>query len=100
MSAPFFKSLRLTLIILSAVWAPMLLTLIQSVIFDVDSADGWARFANTDDGSLRGQLRVRARNNSQLGGDQKAKFSLEADESAFCYRYHLGKQLPIIGLQG
>jgi hypothetical protein len=46
----------------------MALALIQSVIFDVDSADGWARFANADDGSLRGQLRVRARNNSQLGG--------------------------------
>jgi hypothetical protein len=44
------------------------LALIQSVIFDVDSADGWARFANAEDGSLRGQLRVRARNNSQLGG--------------------------------
>jgi len=46
----------------------MALALIQSVIFDVDSADGWARFANAEDGSLRGQLRVRARNNSQLGG--------------------------------
>ena len=44
------------------------LALIQSVIFDVDSADGSARFANAEDGSLRGQLRVRARNNSQLGG--------------------------------
>jgi hypothetical protein len=44
------------------------LALIQSVMFDVDSADGWARFANAEDGSLRGQLRVRARNNSQLGG--------------------------------
>lgn len=46
----------------------MALALIQSVIFDVDTADGWARFANADDGFLRGQLRVRARNNSQLGG--------------------------------
>lgn len=44
------------------------LSLVQSVLFDVDSADGWARFATTDDGSMRGQLRVRARNNSQLGG--------------------------------
>ena len=46
----------------------MALALIQSVMFDVDSADGWARFANAEDGSLRSQLRVRARNNSQLGG--------------------------------
>ncbi|MFO1001692.1 MAG: hypothetical protein U0936_15250 [Planctomycetaceae bacterium] len=46
----------------------MALALVQSVIFDVDSSDGWARFANADDSSLRGQLRVRARNNSQLGG--------------------------------
>ena len=46
----------------------LVLALIQSVMFDVDSADGWARFANSEDGSLRGQLRVRARNNSQLGG--------------------------------
>ena len=46
----------------------LVLALIQSVMFDVDSADGWARFANAEDGSLRGQLRVRARNNSQLGG--------------------------------
>jgi len=46
----------------------LVLSLIQSVMFDVDSADGWARFANAEDGSLRGQLRVRARNNSQLGG--------------------------------
>jgi hypothetical protein len=46
----------------------MALALIQAVIFDVDSSDGWARFANAEDGSLRGQLRVRARNNSQLGG--------------------------------
>lgn len=44
------------------------LALVQSVIFDVDSSDGWARFANAEDGSVRGQLRVRARNNSQLGG--------------------------------
>ena len=46
----------------------MALALIQSVMFDVDSADGWARFANAEEGSVRGQLRVRARNNSQLGG--------------------------------
>ena len=46
----------------------MALALLQSVIFDVDSSDGWARFANAEDGSLRSQLRVRARNNSQLGG--------------------------------
>ncbi len=46
----------------------LVLALIQSVMFDVDSADGWARFANAEDGSLRGQLRVRARSNSQLGG--------------------------------
>lgn len=44
------------------------LALIQSVMFDIDAADGWARFASVDDGSLRGQLRVRARNNSQLTG--------------------------------
>ena len=46
----------------------MALALAQAVMFDIDSADGWARFASADDGSLRGQMRIRARNNSQLGG--------------------------------
>jgi hypothetical protein len=71
----------------------MALALIQSVIFGVDSADGWARFANTDDGSLRGQLRVRARNNSQLGGDQTANFSLEADESGLLLQVSFGEAI-------
>ena len=42
------------------------LSLIQSVLFDVDSSDGWAKFATSDEGSLRGELRVRPRNNSKL----------------------------------
>ncbi len=42
------------------------LALIQSVLFDVDSADGWANFAGANDGSLRGQLRIQARKNSSL----------------------------------
>lgn len=44
------------------------LALIQSVLFDVDSADGWANFAGANDGSLRGQLRIQARKNSSLSG--------------------------------
>lgn len=44
------------------------MALIQSVLFDVDSADGWANFAGESDGSLRGQLKIQARKNSSLSG--------------------------------
>jgi hypothetical protein len=42
------------------------LTIVQAVLFDVDSSDGWATFANVDADSLHGALRVRARKNSSL----------------------------------
>lgn len=42
------------------------LSLIQAVLFDIDNSDGWAKFASVDDGSMRGELRIRARNNSEL----------------------------------
>ena len=42
------------------------MALIQSVLFDVNSADGWANFAGANDGSLRGQLKIQARKNSSL----------------------------------
>jgi len=42
------------------------LALVQAVLFDVDSSDGWATFANLDTDSLHGALRVRARKNSAL----------------------------------
>ena len=42
------------------------LSLFQAVLFDIDNSDGWAKFANADDGSMRGELRIRARNNSEL----------------------------------
>jgi hypothetical protein len=44
----------------------MALSLVQSVLFDIDNSDGWARFAYGDEESLRGELRIRARSNSQL----------------------------------
>jgi hypothetical protein len=42
------------------------LSLVQAVLFDIDNANGWAKFATVDDDSLRGQLHIRARNNSAL----------------------------------
>jgi hypothetical protein len=42
------------------------LALTKAVLFDIDNASGWARFASVDDDSLRGELRIRARNNSEL----------------------------------
>jgi hypothetical protein len=44
----------------------MALSLVQSVLFDIDNSDGWARFAYGDEEALRGELRIRARSNSQL----------------------------------
>lgn len=44
----------------------MALSLVQSVLFDIDNSDGWARFAYGDEESLRGEMRIRARTNSQL----------------------------------
>jgi len=42
------------------------LALTKAVLFDIDNSSGWARFASADDDSLRGELRIRARNNSEL----------------------------------
>jgi hypothetical protein len=42
------------------------LALVKTVLFDIDNSDGWLRFASENDPSIRGELRVRARNNSQL----------------------------------
>ena len=42
------------------------LALTKAVLFDIDNSSGWARFASPDDDSLRGELRIRARNNSEL----------------------------------
>lgn len=42
------------------------LALTKSVLFDIDNSSGWMRFASADDDSLRGELRIRARNNSEL----------------------------------
>ena len=42
------------------------LALVKAVLFDIDNAAGWMRFASADDDSLRGELRIRARNNSEL----------------------------------
>ena len=42
------------------------LAIIQAVLFDIDNSDGWARFANAEDDSLRAELRIRTRNNSAL----------------------------------
>ncbi|MFO0978498.1 MAG: hypothetical protein U0996_18980 [Planctomycetaceae bacterium] len=44
------------------------MALVQSFLFDVDSADGWANFAGENDGSLRAQLRIQTRRNSSLSG--------------------------------
>jgi hypothetical protein len=42
------------------------LAVTKAVLFDVDHADGWLRLASDDDPALRGELRVRARTNSEL----------------------------------
>ena len=42
------------------------LALTKAVLFDIDNSSGWARFASAEDDSLRGELRIRARNNSEL----------------------------------
>ena len=42
------------------------LALTKAVLFDIDNSSGWARFATAEDDSLRGELRIRARNNSEL----------------------------------
>ena len=42
------------------------LALTKAVLFDIDNSSGSARFASADDDSLRGELRIRARNNSEL----------------------------------
>ena len=42
------------------------LALTKAVLFDIDNSSGWARFASPDDDSLRGEFRIRARNNSEL----------------------------------
>jgi hypothetical protein len=42
------------------------LALTKAVLFDIDNSSGWARFASAEDESLRGELRIRARNNSEL----------------------------------
>ena len=42
------------------------LALTKAVLFDVDHSEGWLRFASEDEPSIRGELRIRARNNSQL----------------------------------
>lgn len=42
------------------------LALTKAVLFDIDNSSGWMRFASPDDDSLRGELRIRARNNSEL----------------------------------
>lgn len=44
----------------------LLLGVVQSVLFDVDHSEGWLRYADADDQSLRGELRIRARQNSAL----------------------------------
>jgi len=42
------------------------LALVKAVLFDVDHSEGWLKFASENEPSIRGELRVRARNNSQL----------------------------------
>ncbi|MEZ6035469.1 MAG: hypothetical protein R3C17_20425 [Planctomycetaceae bacterium] len=42
------------------------LALTKAVLFDIDNSSGWMRFASDEDDSLRGELRIRARNNSEL----------------------------------
>ena len=42
------------------------LALTKAALFDIDNSSGWMRFASPDDDSLRGELRIRARNNSEL----------------------------------
>ncbi|MDA1232547.1 MAG: hypothetical protein O2856_17375, partial [Planctomycetota bacterium] len=42
------------------------LALTKAVLFDIDNASGWMRFASVEDDSLRGEFHIRARNNSEL----------------------------------
>ncbi|MCA9060364.1 MAG: hypothetical protein KDA85_17765 [Planctomycetaceae bacterium] len=49
----------------------LLLPLLRAVLFDVDSADGWATFANAEKDSLHGRLTVHTRGNGQFGNDLK-----------------------------
>lgn len=42
------------------------LALTKAVLFDIDNSSGWMRFASDEDDSLRGELRIRARHNSEL----------------------------------
>ena len=42
------------------------LALSKAVLFDIDNSSGWMRFASADDDSLRGEFRIRSRNNSEL----------------------------------
>jgi hypothetical protein len=42
------------------------LALSKAVLFDIDNSSGWMRFATADDDSLRGEFRIRSRNNSEL----------------------------------
>ncbi len=42
------------------------LALTKAVLFDVDHSEGWLMFASEDEPSIQGELRIRARDNSQL----------------------------------
>lgn len=42
------------------------LAMAKAALFDIDNSSGWMRFASAEDDSLLGELRIRARNNSQL----------------------------------
>lgn len=42
------------------------LALTKAVLFDFDHSDGWLRFASEDEPSIRAELRIRPRKNSQL----------------------------------
>ena len=48
------------------------LALVKAVLFDIDNSSGWMRFASADDDSLRGEMRIRARSNSELSGQLTA----------------------------
>ncbi len=74
------------------------LSVVQTLLFDIDSSDGWARFATADDGSLRGEFRVRARNNSQLtrqllDAAGNSRFAPILGDTATA-TFHLCTQLP------
>lgn len=42
------------------------LAMAKAVLFDIDNSSGWMHFASADDDSLRGEFRIRSRNNSEL----------------------------------